>query len=472
VSEDSTASAKRSVPLEVEATANLNALHAYAVGEAARQSGRTVNALPAYQRAVAFDPKFIQAQMRLAWLYRSEKAEVASATAAEAARNAAANASEKTKLMARFCYEMNASGNYGGASETIRELVKKYPLDADGMKGLALVLRMQGLLPEALSSAERGYRAHPFDAEAYGEAELAMIGMDRYEDAVQLQAKARQFGVLPGPSVLTADYLAGEAVATTTRASAMQVAFAGTTTANGTPVTYAELYEYGRYLDGIGKIGAGAELWRVSAAIAGSVPELASTQASMLAQGALDRALVEGCSVALEMVDDVKSLPKGQVASFNAGMAAALCGDQTYARKTIAALQQSYPQSSAVAQYYVPQLQAAADIGVNQPAKALDSLIALEEYDEISLAPYLRGLANAALGQMPAAILDFKIVQAHRGLSISLSGDVYPMAEMGIARALAHDKPDSVEAYRRFSALWAEADPGQPLVVEAIAKSK
>jgi serine/threonine-protein kinase len=192
----------------------------------------------------------------------------------------------------------------------------------------------------------------------------------------------------------------------------------------------------------------------------------------MLAQGALDRALVEGCSVALEMVDDVKSLPKGQVASFNAGMAAALCGDQTYARKTIAALQQSYPQSSAVAQYYVPQLQAAADIGVNQPAKALDSLIALEEYDEISLAPYLRGLANAALGQMPAAILDFKIVQAHRGLSISLSGDVYPMAEMGIARALAHDKPDSVEAYRRFSALWAEADPGQPLVVEAIAKSK
>ena len=71
----------------------------------------------------------------------------------------------------------------------------------------------------------------------------------------------------------------------------MQVAFAGTTTANGTPVTYAELYEYGLYLDGIGKMGAGSELWRVTAAIAGSVPELASTQASMLAQGALDRAL-------------------------------------------------------------------------------------------------------------------------------------------------------------------------------------
>src|SRR5205823_1964420 len=101
----------------------------------------------------------------------------------------------------------------------------------------------------------------------------------------------------------------------------------------------------------------------------------------------------------------------------------------------IAALQESYPQSTAVAEYYVPQLQAAAEIGVNEPGKALDSLIALEQYDQISLAPYLRGMANAALGQMPAAIRDFQIVQAHRGLSMLLSGDVYTMAALGVARA-------------------------------------
>jgi serine/threonine-protein kinase len=194
----------------------------------------------------------------------------------------------------------------------------------------------------------------------------------------------------------------------------------------------------------------------------------------MLAQGALDRALTENCTTALEMVDDVKSLPKGPVASFNAGMAAALCGDRPYAEKTIAALQHSYPQSTAVAQYYVPQLQAAAEIGVNEPEKALDTLIELEQYDRISLTPYLRGMANAALGQMPAAILDFQIAQAHRGSSLLLSGAVYPMAELGVARAYAasRDKADSVEAYRRLLVLWKEADHGQPLVVEALAKSK
>jgi serine/threonine protein kinase/tetratricopeptide (TPR) repeat protein len=474
VSEDSTAEMQRSVPLGVEATTSVNALHAYAVGEAAMQSGRALGALAAYQQAVALDPKFVQAQMRLAWLYRSEKAEVASANAAELARSAATNASGKMKLLTQFCYEMNASGDYGSAVKTIREFVARYPSDIDGTKGLALALRVRGLLPEALQVAQRGYGEHPFDAEMYAEAELAMIEMERYDNAVQLEAQAKHVGVLADRNALIADYLAGKEDAVTARVDALRGAFAGITAANGAPISYAELYQYGLYLDSIGKIGGGSEVWRVAAAVAGGVPELASTQASMLAQGALDRALTESCTVALEMVDDVKRLPKGPVASFNAGMAAALCGDQPYAEKTIAALRQSYPQNTAVAQYYVPQLQAAAEIGVNEPEKALDSLIALEPYDQISLTPYLRGMANAALGQMPAAILDFQIAQAHRGTSLLLNGNVYPMAELGVARANAASrfKSDSVDAYRRFLGLWREADRGQPLMVEALAKSK
>jgi hypothetical protein len=55
-----------------------------------------------------------------------------------------------------------------------------------------------------------------------------------------------------------------------------------------------------------------------------------------------------------------------------------------------------------------------------------------------------------------------------------LSGDIYPMAELGIARAYAANrkKTDSAESYRRFLMLWKEGDRGQPLLVEAMAKSK
>jgi serine/threonine-protein kinase len=474
VSDDSGDEAHGSVPLEMEATANVNALHVYAMAEEAMQRGHPVSALAAYQQAAALDPKFAQVQMRLAWLYRSEKAEAAAADAAELARAAAGKASEKVKLLTQFCYEMNASGDYGGALKTIREFVARYPRDADGMRGLALALRVQGLLPQALQAAERGYGDHPFDADAYTEAELAQIEMDRYDGALELEARARHAGALPDENALIAGYLAGNEGATKARADAMQVAFAGTTTAGGAPIARAELFEYGLYLDSLGKTGAGSEVWRVTAAVAGGVPELASTQASMLAQGALDRALTESCTVALEMVDDVKSLPKGPVASFNAGMAAALCGDQQDVENAITVLQQRYPHSTAVTQWYVPELQAAAEIGANEPQKALDTLSALQQYDQISLTPYLRGIANAALGQMPAAIVDFRIAQAHRGASMMLSGDVYPMAELRIARAYAasREKADSVESYRRFLTLWKEADRGQALLTEAAAKSK
>ncbi len=474
VSEDERAEERSSVPLEVEATSSVSALHAYAVGETANQSGRARDALVAYQEAATLDPKFVQAQMRLAWLYRAEKAEVPSANAAEMARAAAAKASDKVKLLAQFCYEMNASGDYGRATKIIRDYSARYPRDVEGMKGLAQVLRMQGNLQEALGAARQGYGEDPFDAETYAEAELAMIAMDRYDDALQLETQAERVGVTPSGNALTVGYLAGKQETIAAQVSAMQSALAGEATTSHAQKTYAELYRYGLYLDNSGKMEAGSELWRDAAEIADGVPGLASTRASMLAQGAMDRALAESCAVALEMVDEVKGLPKGPIASFHTGMAAALCGDQTYADKVIAVLQQTYPKNTAVVQYYVPQLQAAVLIGVNEPEKALDSLTALEQYDEVPLTSYLRGVANAALGDMPAAILDFKIVLAHRGEGLMQESNAYPMAEVGLARAYAmnREKADSVAAYRDFLVSWEGADRGQPLIMEALAKSK
>jgi serine/threonine-protein kinase len=272
---------------------------------------------------------------------------------------------------------------------------------------------------------------------------------------------------------LTAGYLAGKEDVIAAQVGVIQSALTRAAASSGASITFADLYRYGIYLDNTGRTEASLELWRTAAARAGGAPELGSTRASLLAQGALDRALMESCTVALELVDEVKDAPKGPVASFNAGMAAALCGDQTYAEKVIVGLQQSYPQSTAVAQYYVPQLVAAAEIGVNEPEKALDPLVALEQYDQISLAPYLRGMTNAALGQTAAAISDFQSVLDHRGAALALGSNAYPMAEVGVARAHAvnRDKTDSLAAYQRFLRAWVEADQGQPLIVEVLARS-
>ncbi len=227
-------------------------------------------------------------------------------------------------------------------------------------------------------------------------------------------------------------------------------------------------------MDNTGRLGEGAELWRTKAATASVVHDLSGTQAYLLAQGALDRALAESCTVALQMADEARSLPKGVVASFNAGMAAALCGDEPYAEKTIAAMKQSFPQNTAVAQYYVPELQAAAEIGVNEPAKSIQTLNDLSKYDAISMAPYLRGMAHAALGQMLLAISDFQVVSARHGGPWALQGNIFPMAKLGEARAYAasRNKPESIKAYQEFVTLWDNPDGKQALTNEALVRSK
>ena len=460
ISADSKADLRRNIPFADEASRSLEALHAYFAGATAERNGRVTDALKAYQEAVRFDPKFAQAQMRLAWLYREEKAEVASANAAGFARDGAVHSSEAVKLLAKFCFEINGSGDLVQGTRTIREYVLRYPLSVDGRKELALALRVQRLFPEALQAAQQGYETNPFDAEAYVEAERDLIGMDRYGSVLELESQAGHLGVASSTNVLTAAYLDGREDLVAVQERELQAALVEPTMGNRARVTYADLYDYGLYLDNTDKKNAALDLWRSAAANAGDEVELSGTQAYLLAQGALDHALAESCPVALAMVEEGKGLPKGPVASFNAGMAAALCGDQPYAVKTALILQQYFPRNTTVAQNYTPELMAAAAIGINEPGKAIPNLDASGHYDQTLFAAYLRGMAHTALSQTPQAILDFQAVLARRGEASMQDGDLYPMAGISVARNYKNSRaqPERAEAYRSLRYVKKEAN--------------
>jgi eukaryotic-like serine/threonine-protein kinase len=136
-------------------------------------------------------------------------------------------------------------------------------------------------------------------------------------------------------------------------------------------------------------------------------------------------------------------------------------------------MQHAYPQSNVVTQLYVPLLQATAQLGINEPMRALEQLSTLSANDAIPIAPYVRGMAHAALGDAQNAILDFQAVQAHRGAAQLWGGPVYAMTEIEIARAyaLVHDRQSSLASYEKLLSAWKEADREQPLLVEASAKA-
>jgi tetratricopeptide (TPR) repeat protein len=465
--------AKASVPLEHEGSTELDALGAYAAGEAALQAGRIADAMAGYQKAVAADPKFSEAHMQLAWLYRSERAEVAAATEAGAAQDVAADGSDRLKLLAQFCEAMNASGDYARAAGIMKQFKELYPNDVAGVLGTARVLHAQGQLPEALQAAQQAFGADPYNSEAYLEAEVAMIGMDRYRGVLQLEEQARRLGVIRGGNTLAAAYLAGDAAELEREADEATKISKGTP-ADATQWSYGRLTEYGLYLDNEGRLAAGETFWRAAAGSAGLTSGLHSAQAYMLAMGALDRTLADACGPAIVFTREASGLPMGKVAIFNAGMAAALCGDGTDAEKAIIRLNQSFPKSTAVAGYYVEDLQAAMDLRAKEPREALAALSGASTYDQISLTPYLRGLAHLATGEASLAIADFQTIVDHRGAALIAGSNVYPMAQIGLARAYAAigDKVNSTAAYRRFLELWHNSDRGQSLVSEANAKGR
>ena len=463
--------AKSNVPLEEEATADIAALKAYSDAEGALQAGRIADAIAAYTTAVTIDPRFAQAHLRLAWLYRAERAEATAAAEAKLALNAAEKGSDRLKLLAQFCFEMNSSGDLERAAGVMRQFKELYPREVAGGVEMALVLRAQGELPESLQAAQQVYGEDPANAEAYREAEAAMIGMDRYQGVLQLDEQAAKLGVTTRGSTLLAAYLGDNAGALERETAAIHKTLAGP---EPWQETYGQLADYGLSLDNDGRMTAGAAFWRTAATSAGGSAALIPAQGYLLAQAALDRALIKSCSQAAIFAADAQKLPLGMVANFDAGMATALCGDEADAQRAIATLQHDSPQSTAVNSYYVADLRAALALSANDAKGALTALASAAPYDQVSLTPYLRGLAHLETHEGSLAVADFQIILDHRGMAMLNGSDVYPAAQIGLARAYASlgDSMNSKAAYRKFAGLWQGADKGQALLDEAVAKSR
>jgi hypothetical protein len=329
---------------------------------------------------------------------------------------------------------------------------------------------VQGHLAEALQAAQQAFAENPFNAAAYAEAESSMIGLDRYQGAMQLQDQARKLGVVRGANALSAAYLSGDK-----EALARQVGLVAGPS-GGMAASLGMRADYGLYLDNEGRIAAGSAAWQsASAGAAGNSDMrsgLAAARASMLAFAALDRALIKSCSQAIGIANEAENLKQGMAARFDIGMAFALCGDKAGAERAIAALKAGHPESTAVNGFYVADLTAAEALSSNDTKGALAALGTASAFDQISLTPYLRGLAHLGSGEAALAVADFQTIVDHRGAAFLAGSNVYPMAQIGLARAYAAigDKANSTAAYQNFLVLWRDADKGQAMLAEASKK--
>ncbi len=447
------------LPLAREATGSLAALHSYALAERAAAEGRTQDALKDLSLAVAVDAGFVQAFDKISWLAGDEGAESASAHAAQQAQPAGGSRSQRTALLTAVAYEQNTQHAFAQAENDARRLVDANPQDAEALLILARVLRRQGRYDDALAIAERGLGMTRGNGALYREAELALIGLDRYDAALTLEDKAGASGQ-PHPAVtLMAGYLAGKAA----RAAEM----ARTLSADGGDVQAWSARA--ATLDNAGQLAAGETAWKEAADAARGRTGFEGADAALAAREALNRALAGECQAAVTEAEEAVGGQATASIRMLAGVAGALCreGGLVRAGSAAGAAGGLSPAESAA-------MRSAAALAAGEPEQAVRELDGAAADTANLLVPYLRGLAQLSSGDAPSAAASFRAVLAHRGAAVTTGTDLYPMAQLGLARALVGggDLHASREAYGRFLTLWSTGSAGDALRAEASAGAR
>ncbi len=357
----------------------LPALQAFAEGEKDREEGGTAEALRAYSRAAAEDPGFALASMRRAWLLAENFSEVDAAQAATAAQLAGARAGARVQLLTEAYAEMLADEDDRRALETIRRLLAIYPKDRDALIAQARAMRLSGHLTEALLSAEQARAREPLDWESYDEAEKALIGLGRPDEAQRMEAQAERAGVRPGRN---------GAIATALLSAE-----------NSEPVRAA---------------GSAPSAEK-------NTSESAGARAFLSASRALDAALRSNCDLSRELGDaPIDGEVRGNEARFRAGLASALCGDQVPAADALARLTKVAQRHSRTAEISVPMLRAGIALAGHDATGALAALSEIPDRDRPPLATYLRGLAHRAEHQEALADADFRRAAEGQGRALLL----------------------------------------------------
>ena len=100
--------------------------------------------------------------------------------------------------------------------------------------------------------------------------------------------------------------------------------------------------------------------------------------------------------------------------------------------------------------------------------RALALLERVRAHDNVSYAPYLRGLAYLELKDPRNAIASFQDATRLKGIAYN-TGSPYALSFLGLGRAyvMAGDKPNAKKAYDVFFSEWKNADSDLPVIAEA-----
>ena len=458
---------KYDVPAENVTTASLEALQAYSLAyKTMIVHGNFAAAIPLFVRTTQLDPNFAMAWARLGTNYFNTGEDHKAVEALTKAYQLRDRISEREKLYIDSHYADFVSGNLEAARTTYETWARTYPNDEGPSTNLSVIYSQIGDLPKTLASIREGMR-QVADGVNYANLVHAFVIQNQFDEAKATIQEAESRNV-EAPYM----YLDAYTVALIEKNQA------------GMETALSKLSKIAGYEDqslGIQSATA-AYLGKMKASV-----DLArrSTDAARHSD-ARDRAAYSQAALALRLQSAGESAEAARAAreaiatsddrsSRGVALVALGLGGQAAEFNRLAQeISKKYPEDTGIQSIYLPTGRAALSLFEKHPDVAIKTLAPVEQYDFSGpspghnlYAPYIRGLAYLQAKQPAQAQTQFQKVLDHPGLA---GGSiVIPLSQLGLARAalLANDTAKARTAYQDFFALWKDADPDVPILIQA-----
>jgi eukaryotic-like serine/threonine-protein kinase len=465
---------KYDTPLEEVTTSSLDALQAYSLAQKTMESkGDPAGAIPFFQRAVKLDPNFALAYAALGIGYTNLGETSLAAENLRKAFDLRNRVSQREELGIESYYYLDVTGDLEKARESVEILAQAYPRDGGPPNELGNIYDEFAQYDKSLAAYQEAARLNPEGAAMRSNVVGAFRALNRIDEANATAKEALAKG-FDSPDLRDNLYLLAF-LQNDTAGMQAQVAWAA-----GKPGV--EDQQLGNEADTAGYFGKMAKAREFSrqAVTSATRAEEKETAASYEAAAALREAVYGYNAEARQRAAAALALSTGRDVQNEAALALAIAGDAGRAQGLANDLAKRFPEDTIVQGNYLPTLDAQLALsrhdGQGGPQKAIEILRSASQYEFGNMgytslyAVFLRGQAFLALRQGSEAAVEFKKILEHRG--IVLNEPIAALAHLGLARAyaLGGNTEQARTAYQDFLALWKNADPDIPVLVEAKAE--
>lgn len=452
------------VPLTQATTSSLEALQAYSQANQAFWAGDWQSAVSSLDRATQIDPNFATAYSLLGAMQSqfgdTSQGEKSIAKAYQLLDRT--NAYEKLAIPAIYYFQVIR--DYDKAATLYDEWARTFPREPEAWSGLGICYNYAGQCDRGLSAMLEAHRLHP-SAFSYGMIACNNVALNRLDEARTTIAKARGLHIEPflsSPVLYQIGFMSGDQAEMSEQEARPWTDLAPGSLEEAQSATAAYSGHLSVAREGIRKAIARASAANSESAAAGYHSESAIREA-LFGNFAEARSEARG-SIAPSLDRDVLGVD---------AIALALAGDKE-SQKIAGDLNRRFPDSSYEKYICIPAARAAFALHRGDPEKAIESLEIPAPYELTGpnwsgamLPVYLRGQAYLAEHKGAEAAAEFQKILDHPG--VVGNSPIGALAHLGLGRAhtLAGDKAKARAAYKDFLALWKDADPDIPVLVQA-----